>query len=173
LLIVERASNREHFNSVSCQVRLGGFARQKESKMLNVAVHNLAELTIFRCTGRLAFGHSDTLLNAISRWPSPRVAVLDLAGVTKIDAAGIGTLVSVRKHAEASGVALKLMNLTPRVEDLLELTRLRSSFATCAVSDMIGLLCCAIKESQFVSVNAAENYDRALDYSEPALTRSA
>jgi anti-anti-sigma factor len=141
--------------------------------MLNVTVHSLGELKIFRCTGRLALGYSDTLLSAISKWPSPRFAVLDLAGVTQIDAAGIGTLVSVRNHAEASGVALKLMNLTPRVEDLLELTNLRSSFATCSVPDMIELLCCATKKSQFVNVEAAENYDWALDYSETVLARSA
>ena len=141
--------------------------------MLNVTVHSLGELTIFRCTGRITFGYANTLLNAISKWPSRRVVVLDLAGVTQIDAAGIGTLVSVRKHAEASGVALKLMNLTPRVEDLLELTRVRSTFAICSVPDMIEMLCCAIKKSQFVNVDAAENYDWALDYSETVLARSA
>ena len=141
--------------------------------MLNVTVHSLGELTIFRCTGRITFGYANTLLNAISKWPSARVAVLDLAGVTQIDAAGIGILVSVRNHAEASGVALKLMNLTPRVEGLLELTCLRSRFATCSVPDMIELLCCGMKNSQFENVSFAENYDRASDYSELVLARSA
>src|SRR5215469_4421206 len=88
----------------------------KEPRMLNVAVHNLGEVTIFRCTGRIAFGYADRLVDTISKWPCPRIAVLDLAGVTETDAAGIGALVSVRKRARASGVTLKLMNLTPRVE---------------------------------------------------------
>ena len=142
--------------------------------MLNIAVHNLGEVTIFRCTGRIAFGYADRLLNAISKWPCPRIAVFDLAGVTEIDAAGIGALVSVRKRAKASGVALKLMNLTPRVEDLLELTRLRSAFEICSVPEMLDLLCRAFERSQFANVNAAvEDSDRALDYSEPILAKSA
>lgn len=50
--------------------------------MLNVAIHKLGEVTIFRCTGRIAFGYADTLLTAISKWPQSRFAVLDLAEVT-------------------------------------------------------------------------------------------
>jgi len=147
---------------------------QKEPKMLNVAVHNLGEVTVVRCTGRLAFGYADTLLNAISEWPCPRIAVLDLAEVTEIDAAGIGVLVAVRNRAEASGVGLKLMNLTPRVEDLLELTRLRSSFEICSVREMLGLLCRALEQSQLVNVKlAVESSDRALDDGERVLAQSA
>jgi len=123
--------------------------------MLNVALHKLGEVTIFHCAGRIAFGYADTLLNAISKWPCSRIAVLDLAEVTEIDAAGVGALVSVRNRAHATGVALKLMNLTPRVEKLLELTRLRSAFEVCSVPEMLGLLCRAFEQSQFVSVNAA------------------
>src|SRR5215469_15272734 len=141
--------------------------------MLNVSVHNLGEVTIFRCTGRIAFGYSDRLLNAISKWPCPRIAVLDLAGVTEIDAAGIGALVSVRKRAKASGVALKLMNLTPQVEDLLELTRLRSAFEICSVPEMLDLLCHAFERSQFVNVNVADEAgDGVLDEREQVLAQS-
>jgi len=142
--------------------------------MLNVAVHNLGEVTIFRCTGRIAFGYADRLLNAISKWPLPRIAVLDLAGVTEIDAAGIGALVSVRKRAKASGVSLKLMNLTPRAEDLLELTRLRSAFEICSVPEMLSLLCRAFEQSQLVNVNAAvEGSDGAHVDGESILAQSA
>ena len=123
--------------------------------MLNVTVHKLGEVTIFRCTGRIAFGYADTLLTAISKGPQSRIAILDLAEVTEIDAAGMGALVSVRNRVKASGVALKLMNLTPRVEELLELTRLRSAFEICSVPEMLGLLCRAFEQSQFVGIDAA------------------
>ena len=142
--------------------------------MLNVEVHNLGEVTIFRCAGRIAFGYVDRLLNVISKWPCPRIAVLDLAQVTEIDAAGIGALVSVRKRAKTRGVALKLMNLTPRVEDLLELTRLRSAFEICHVPEMLGLLCRAFEQSQFVNLNAGvEGSDGVLDDVEPVLAQGA
>ena len=142
--------------------------------MLNVAVHSLGEVAIFRCTGRIAFGYADRLLNAISKWPCPRIAVLDLAGVTEIDAAGIGALVSVRKQAKASGVSLKLMNLTPRVEELFELMRLNSAFEICSVPEMLSLLCRAFEQSQFVNVNAAvEGSDGTIVDGEPVLAQSA
>jgi len=100
--------------------------------------------------------------------------VLDLAEVTEIDAAGIGVLVSLRNRAKASGLWLKLMNLTPRVENLLELTRLRSSFEICSVREMLDLLCRALEQSRFENVNlAAEGSDRAFDDGERVLAQSA
>ena len=100
--------------------------------------------------------------------------MLDFAGVTEIDAAGIGALVSVRKRAKARGVVLKLMNLTPRVEDLLELTRLRSAFEICSVPEMLGLLCCAFEQSQFVNLNdGVEGSDGVLDDGEPVFAQGA
>jgi len=121
-------------------------------------------VTIFRCTGRLVFGYADALLNAISKVSCPQIALLDLSEVTEIDASGIGALISVRRLAKASGVALKLMNLTPSVEDLLELTRLTPAFEICSVPGMLDLLCRAFEQSQFARINTAvEGSDRALD----------
>jgi len=142
--------------------------------MLKVAVHNLGDITVIRCTGRLAFGYADKLPSAILKCPSGQIAVLDLAEVTEIDAAGIGVLVSVRNRAKASGVGLKLMNLTPRVENLLERMCLRSSFEICSVREMLGLLCRALEQSQFVNVNlGVDGSDRALDDGERVLAQSA
>jgi anti-anti-sigma factor len=142
--------------------------------MLKVAIHNLGDVTVFRCTGRIAFGYADSILNAISKRPCPRIAVLDLVEATGIDATGIGVLVSLRKWAKASGVALKLMNLTPRVEYLLELTHLRSAFEICSVPEMLGLLCRAFERSLFVNVDGAvEGSDEILDDGAPILAQSA
>lgn len=141
--------------------------------MLNVAVHKLGEATIFRCTGRIVFGYADALLKVISEWPRSPIVVLDLAEVTEIDAAGIGALVSGRKRAKAIGVALKLMNLTPRVEELLELTRLRSAFEICSVPEMLGLLCRAFAQSQFVGIDAAiETSVGGRGHNEPVLAET-
>jgi anti-sigma B factor antagonist len=142
--------------------------------MLKVAVQNLGDVTIFRCKGRIVFGRADRLSTAISRHPPLRIAVLDLAEATAIDAAGIGMLVSLRKWAKASDVRLKLMNLTPKIEDLLELTKLKSAFEICSVPEMLGLLCRAFEQSQFVNVDAAvEGSDGVLDDGEPVLAQSA
>lgn len=142
--------------------------------MLRIAVHNLGDVTIFRCKGRLAFGNVDRLAMAISKQPRFRMAVLDLAEVTAIDAAGMGMLVSLQKGAKASGVVLKLMNLTPRVEDLLELTRLRTAFEICSVPEMLNLLCRAVERTQLVNVDRAiESTGGTLDEGQRVLAESA
>lgn len=92
--------------------------------MLIIKIQNLGDVTIFHCAGRLTFGNEDGVLSVVSRWPSDRVAVLDLAEVTAIDAAGIGALMSLRNWAETTRTTLKLMNLTQSVEKLLELSGL-------------------------------------------------
>jgi anti-anti-sigma factor len=109
--------------------------------MLKVTVQNLGDVKVFRCTGRIVYGSEDELISALSKQRSLRVAVLDLGGVRIIDAAGLGSLIAVRKQAKAMGIKFRLMNLHPRVEDLLSLTNLRSVLEGCSVPEMLELLC--------------------------------
>jgi hypothetical protein len=74
--------------------------------------------------------------------------VLDLVDTVAIDAAGLGVLVSVRAWAKQTNRGLKLMNVPPRVEQLLQLTNLKSSFEVCSAEEMLDLLCCAIHEGE-------------------------
>jgi anti-anti-sigma factor len=53
-----------------------------------------------------------------------RNITLDLTGVDAIDAAGIGSLVSL----QASGIYLKLVNPTEQVREVLRVTQLESVF---------------------------------------------
>lgn len=123
--------------------------------MLSLTVHNLGDVTVFRCAGQIAFGSGDSLRTAISTQSRTRIAVLDLAGITAIDAAGLGILLSMRARALASGVELKLMNLTPKVEELLELTNLRSAFKVLSAAEMLDLLCRALHQSRSEETTAA------------------
>jgi anti-sigma B factor antagonist len=109
--------------------------------MLSLTIHNLGKVTLFRCAGRITAGDGDVLRNAILTPLHQRTVVLDLAEVSAVDAAGLGILVSLRTWAHATGTELKLLNVTPRVEQVLELTNLRSVFEVCSVRDMIDLLC--------------------------------
>ena len=127
--------------------------RTREETMFEVSIQNLGDVTIFHCKGRLTFGDEDTLLNAVSSQQSLRLAVLDLAEVTAVDAGGLGMLVSVRKWARSRGVALKLMNLTPWVQDSLELTKLKSAFEICSVPEMLRLFCRALDQAKLGEVN--------------------
>jgi anti-sigma B factor antagonist len=57
-----------------------------------------------------------------------RKIVLDLGGVSYVDSAGLGQLVQVHATAAQNGGALKLLNLTKRLQDLLVVTKLLTVF---------------------------------------------
>ena len=54
--------------------------------------------------------------------------VLNLGGVNYIDSGGLGTLVSLYTTAHNAGGSIKLANLTQRVGDLLQVTKLVTIF---------------------------------------------
>jgi anti-sigma B factor antagonist len=142
--------------------------------MLNIRTQCLGNVTIFHCTGRLTVETADTLRMIVLRNAPICMAVVDLAEITAIDAAGIGILVSLRGWARTTSARLKLMNLTPKVEGLLELFKLKSAFEICSVPEMLGLLCGAFEHSQFVNADAVgESRGGFLDRSEPVLARTA
>jgi anti-anti-sigma factor len=123
--------------------------------MFEVSIQNLGNVTIFHCKGRLTFGDEDTLLNAVSSEQSLHLAVLDLAEVSTVDAAGLGMLVSLRKWGRSRGLALKLMNLAPWLEDLLELTNLKSAFEMYSVPEMLRLLCRSLDQAKLIKADGA------------------
>lgn len=54
--------------------------------------------------------------------------VLDLGEVTYVDSAGLSTLVAAYTTVRKQGGELKLLNLTRRIQDLLQITRLSTVF---------------------------------------------
>jgi anti-anti-sigma factor len=108
--------------------------------MLKLTIHKLGEAIVFRCTGRIGFGECQILRHAVFSHPHIAIAVLDMAGVITMDAAGLGLLVEMRNWASAKRIQLKLVNLTLRVANLLNMTRLTPMFDVCSVRDVIDLL---------------------------------
>ncbi|SRR6266481_2432348 len=108
--------------------------------MSKLTIHELGEAIVFRCIGRIGFGECHILRHVVFSHPHIAIAVLDMAQVTKMDAAGLGLLVELRNWASAKRIQLKLLNLTPRVADLLNITQLTPIFDVCSVQDMIELL---------------------------------
>ncbi|MCU1295787.1 MAG: anti-sigma-factor antagonist [Acidobacteriaceae bacterium] len=120
--------------------------------MLNLAIDNLGDVRVFRCAGRITIEGVDGLLNAAITQPHIRTTVFDLKEISTIDAAGLGILVALRLWAKATGTEFKLMNLTPDVEKMLELTKLRSAFKVCSVQEMVELMCRAAERSSLETV---------------------
>jgi len=126
--------------------------------MLSVTTHNLGKLTLFRCAGRITAGYAGVLHDVVLSQLHNRTAVLDFAEVKAVDAAGLGVLVSLRRWADAAGREVKLLNLTPQVEEVLDLTKLRSAFEVCSVRDMMDLLGCLAERPQFAPEPAVPCY---------------
>jgi len=83
------------------------------------------------CNGRIVFGDESALLRdevkgAIAN--GAKRIVLNLAEVNYIDSGGLGTLVALHTTAHNAGGAIKLANLTKRVGDLLQVTKLLTVF---------------------------------------------
>jgi anti-sigma B factor antagonist len=56
--------------------------------------------------------------------------VIDLGGVSYVDSAGLGQLVHAYATTKNKGGALKLLNVTKRLKDLLVVTKLLTVFET-------------------------------------------
>ena len=97
---------------------------------LKLIVRTVGDIVVVDCSGRIVFGEEsadlrDTVKMVITQ--SKRI-ILNLAGVTYIDSGGLGTLVALYTTARNSGSSIKLANLTQRVGDLLQVTKLVTIF---------------------------------------------
>ena len=87
-------------------------------------------VTIVDCSGRIVFGEESALLRDTLKKliGENSQIVLNLGSITYIDSGGLGTLVALYTTAHNAGGAVKLANLTPRVGDLLQVTKLLTVF---------------------------------------------
>jgi anti-sigma B factor antagonist len=118
--------------------------------MLSVRIQKLGDATVIRCAGRMVVPYAEALRNAALRQRRIRTLVLDLADIIAVDAAGLGMLASLRAWGKETRTAVKLMNVTPKVEELLQLTKLKPAFEVCSGREMLALLCRAINETESV-----------------------
>ena len=109
--------------------------------MLNATAQKLGDSTVLRCQGRIVIGDAYAILrNAVFRQTHARTLILDLAQVDRIDAGGLGVLLSLRAWAHSHAIRFPLMNAMNQVEHVLELTKLDRVFEFCSVEDMLRLL---------------------------------
>jgi len=88
-------------------------------------------VTIVDLSGRITLGEGSTMLRDIVRdliAKGQKKILLNLGDVTYIDSSGIGELVSAFTTVRNGGGDLKLLNLTKKVHDLLQITKLYTVF---------------------------------------------
>jgi anti-sigma B factor antagonist len=88
-------------------------------------------IVVVSCSGRIVFGEESSLLRdevkKVIQENNKRI-VLNLGEVNYIDSGGLGTLVALHTTAHNAGAAIKLANLTKRIGDLLQVTKLLTVF---------------------------------------------
>ena len=88
-------------------------------------------VTIVDCSGRITLGEGSVVLrDAVKELLSKgdKKLLLNLGDVNYIDSSGIGELVSAYTTVKNQGGELKLLNLTKKVHDLLQITKLYTVF---------------------------------------------
>ncbi len=88
-------------------------------------------ITVVDMSGRITLGEGCTQLRELIRdqlGKGQKNLLLNLADVNYIDSSGIGELVSGFTRVSNEGGQLKLLNLTKKVHDLLQITKLYTVF---------------------------------------------
>ena len=88
-------------------------------------------VTIVDLSGRITLGEGSVILRDTVRelmGKGSKKIVLNLGDVNYIDSSGIGELVSAFTTVRNQGGELKLLNLTKKVHDLLQITKLYTVF---------------------------------------------
>lgn len=80
-----------------------------------------------KCHGKLVLGVCDVLASKVKELiPQSKRIVLDLTDLTIMDSIGLGTLVRLYVSAKAGGSCVVLVNVGPRIRQLLGITNLLS-----------------------------------------------
>jgi anti-sigma B factor antagonist len=98
---------------------------------MTTSTRQAGDVTIVDIRGRIALGQEsaalrDLVMSLLSE--GHHKILLNLADVNYIDSSGLGTLVSAFTSVRKAGGELKLLKLSERVDDLMEVTRLYTVF---------------------------------------------
>ena len=100
---------------------------------MHINERTVGDVVILDLTGKLTVGDgADLLRDKVSSvvFQGHTKVVLNLAGVPYMDSGGLGELVRCSMAARKSEGAVKLVNLTGKIVDLLAITKLLTVFDT-------------------------------------------
>jgi len=107
-----------------------GGPRKKESEMKS-SIRDLGDIRVIELSGKITIGAGDVKLRELISQAvedDKNNIVLDLGGVTAIDSSGIGEMVACYTTVTKRGGQLKLMHLSPKITDILQVTQLITVF---------------------------------------------
>ena len=98
---------------------------------VKLSTRKVGDVTVIDSAGRITLGEGassfrDTIRDLANK--GEKKILINLSEVSYIDSSGIGELVSAFTTVKNSGGELKLLNLTKKVHDLLQITKLYTVF---------------------------------------------
>jgi anti-sigma B factor antagonist len=100
---------------------------------MHIDERKVGAVTVLDLKGKLTLGDGDSQLkNKIQGLVSQgqKQILLNLAGVPYVDSSGLGEMIGAYTTVTRSGGALRLVNLTNRIQDLMAITKLLTVFDT-------------------------------------------
>jgi len=98
---------------------------------MKISTRQVDGVTILDCSGRITLGEGSIVLrDNVSQLlaKGQKKILLNLGEINYIDSSGIGELVTAFTTVRKQGGELKLLNLTKKVHDLLQITKLYTVF---------------------------------------------
>ncbi|MDC0710947.1 anti-sigma factor antagonist [Stigmatella sp. ncwal1] len=117
--------------ALTCQMDAGSSPPPRSRAEMKVTSRSVQGVEILNPEGKITIGVGDIALREAVQESLARGAkklLLDMSGVTTVDSSGIGELVSAYTRVNNQGGKLKLLNLPPKVQDILTITQLITVF---------------------------------------------
>ena len=94
-------------------------------------IRDLGEIRVVELGGKITIGAGDVKIRELvgqALEDNKKNILFDLGGVTAIDSSGIGEMVACYATVTKRGGKLKLMHLSPKINDILQVTQLITVF---------------------------------------------
>ncbi|MDM7998195.1 MAG: STAS domain-containing protein [Acidobacteriota bacterium] len=98
---------------------------------MKIEMRTVRDVRILDCSGKITLGEGTMAVRNTVRdilKENGKKIILNLADVNYIDSSGIGELVSTYTTVTNAGGQLKLLNLTKKIHELLQITKLLTVF---------------------------------------------
>ena len=94
-------------------------------------IHDHGDVRVISLSGKITIGSGDVKIRELINSAlddGKKLILLDLAGVTSIDSSGIGELVACYTTVTKQDGQLKLLRLSPKINDIMQVTQLITVF---------------------------------------------
>jgi anti-sigma B factor antagonist len=94
-------------------------------------IRDRGDVRIIKLSGKITIGAGDVKIRELineALEEGKKYILLDLANVTTIDSSGIGEMVACYTTVTKQGGQLKLVRLSPKINDILQVTQLITVF---------------------------------------------